>query len=443
MIKKLWKEKAGIFIHTPIIPQAFIDAYTEEKTVFETYYDQWGAYRSIAEARRSPGVHVYLVCADMNIENVKKTVISQYLNSLVFFILFIILSAAVILRRVLDRKKIAFINNELIIHKNNLTDLVEEKARDLLKINEQLKLAEQQLKMTIAEGGMGIIKWDSGRDLLIPANSESVLGNSGVLLELPESISDMLEHYIHKDDYQTFERFFNKMKAGETDSSKVEFRMKKDDDSFIWLSFLAKRFKSRFPEYSDFVFILFEIIEERKKREIFLEKKAVQDSLTGIYNREYYIKYIDSLNLNKRLNDFPLTVCYIDINGLKEVNDMFGHSEGDELLLIFCRFISENLRKTDVFCRIGGDEFLILCPGISNNDFENIWSRITDSTENYNSGTSKPYIISFSHGVIELKHDDMIPVPEKIIALADEIMYLEKKLIKKGYYSIIRSKNGH
>ena len=436
------KTERWYFYHYNDIPKAFINAYNDEKTVIETYHDQWGSFRSIAEARTSPGGRKYLVCADMNIEKVKKIVMHQYLNSFGVFVLFILLSAGVIIRLVLDRKKIAFMNNELIIHKNNLTDLVEEKSRDIIKINEQLKLTEQQLKITIAEGGMGILKWDSRKDVIIPGDAESVLNNSGLFLKLPGSLSDLLENHIHSDDYSSFKSFFNDIRTGKIDSSKIEFRMKKNNDSFIWMSFLAKRFKSEIPEYSDYIFILFEIIEERKKRELILEKKAVQDSLTGIYNREYYKKYIESLNLNKRLNDFPLTVCYMDINGLKEVNDMFGHPEGDELLQIFCSFVSENLRKTDIFCRIGGDEFLILCPGISNLDFENIWSRITDSTENYNSEKNKPYILLFSHGVIELNHDDLIPLPEKIIALADEIMYLEKKLIKKRCSSVIRDNNG-
>ena len=424
------------------IPCAFIDAYKEEKTVFKTYTDQWGTFRSIARAERSPGGNIYLVCADMNIERVKEVIVSQYLNSLVFFIFFIFLSTGFIIRLIMDRKKILFMNNELIFHKNNLTDLVKKKTENIFQINEQLKHTEHQLKMTIAEGGMGILKWDSKRDLIYPGDTESVLKNSGIFKKIPESFFDVSERYIHKDDYKSFKTFLYDLQIGKMDSSRVEFRIKKTDESFIWLSFLGKRFKGEVAEYSDLIFILFEIIDERKKREMFLEKKAVQDSLTGIYNREYYIKFIESLNLNKRLNDFPLTVCYIDINGLKEVNDMFGHSEGDKLLLIFCRLINENLRKTDIFYRIGGDEFLVLCPGISNSDFKNIWYRITESADVYNAGNKKPYMIIFSHGVIELNHEDIIPVPEKIIALADEIMYIEKKKLKNEYSSIIKDKNG-
>ena len=148
------------------IPGIFIDAYREGKTVFKTYHDQWGTFRSIARAERSPGGVVYLVCADMNIERVKEIIIAQYMNSFAFFVLFIVLSTGFILSLITDRKKIVFMNNELILHKNNLTELVEEKTKDIFKVNEQLKHAEQQIKMTIAEGGMGILKWDSGRDLI-------------------------------------------------------------------------------------------------------------------------------------------------------------------------------------------------------------------------------------------------------------------------------------
>ncbi len=148
------------------------------------------------------------------------------------------------------------------------------------------------------------------------------------------------------------------------------------------------------------------------------------------------------MNMNKRLNDFPLTVCYIDINGLKEVNDLFGHSEGDELLITFCSIVTKILRKTDIFCRLGGDEFLILCPGISNRDFRNIWLRIIETSQDFNVKMLKPYNILFSHGVIELNYDDLSMPAEQIIALADKMMYFEKKLLKKQNGTIIRDING-
>ncbi len=422
-----------------MFPVFFNDAYTEDKTVFVTYTDQWGTYRSIVKPIRSPGNILYLVCADMEISKVRGIILKQFANSLVIFILFIFLSSAVIIRLIMDRRKIIAINRELLFHKNNLTELVDNKTSDIIKINEQLLHTEQQLKLTIAEGGMGILKWNSGNDVISKGDSDSFLQDAGLLEYFPLTFKELVEIYIHPDDIDIVNVFLDDMKILKKNSAQVEFRLKNNDGNWIWISFLGKRFESETPDSSEIVFILFEIIDERKKRELILEKKAVHDSLTGIYNREFYLDFINALNINKRLNDFPLTVCYIDINGLKEVNDMLGHTEGDEMLVAFCSFVIENLRKTDIFCRIGGDEFLILCPGISNTEFRNIWSRIIATADIYNSESIKPYRISFSHGVIELSHDDISMPAEKIIALADEMMYLEKKILKKESSSIIRN----
>ena len=421
------------------VPRFFNDAYTEDKTVFVTYTDQWGTYRSIVKPIRSPGNILYLVCADMEISKVRGIILKQFANSLVIFIFFIFLSSAVIIRLIMDRRKIIAINRELLFHKNNLTELVDNKTSDIIKINEQLLHTEQQLKLTIAEGGMGILKWNSGNDVISKGDSDSFLQDAGLLEYFPLTFKELVEIYINPDDIDIVNIFLDDMKILKKNSAQVEFRLKNNDGNWIWISFLGKRFESENPDSSEIIFILFEIIDERKKRELILEKKAVHDSLTGIYNREFYLDFINALNINKRLNDFPLTVCYIDINGLKEVNDMLGHTEGDEMLVAFCSFVIENLRKTDIFCRIGGDEFLILCPGISNTEFRNIWSRIIATADIYNSESIKPYRISFSHGVIELSHDDISMPAEKIIALADEMMYLEKKILKKESSSIIRN----
>ena len=422
------------------IPESFIRAYTDEITVYKTYKDQWGSYRSVIMPLRSPKGYKYLVCADMNVLKVRSIIVKQYMNSLIFFILFISLSSGIIFKLITDRKKIILINNELILHKNNLTDLVDKKTADIVIINEQLKHTEEQLKITIAEGGMGILQWDSEKDIIYCNESETLLKTSGIHETFPSSFKELTSEKSHTDDIEEITAFIETLENEE--SAYLEFRIKTNSGGWLWISFQAKKFNSELPQYKNIFFILFEIIDNRKKRELFLEKKAIQDSLTGIYNREFYIDYISSLNMNKRLNDFPLTVCYIDINGLKEVNDLFGHSEGDELLKNFCSFVNRNLRKTDVFCRLGGDEFLILCPGISNQDFRKIWFRIIETSQDFNIQMLKPYIILFSHGVIELNCDDISMPAEQIIALADEMMYVEKKLLKEKNRTIIRDING-
>ena len=108
--------------------------------------------------------------------------------------------------------------------------------------------------------------------------------------------------------------------------------------------------------------VLFSIIfDVTEREEAFDEIKylSFHDHLTGLYNRRYFD------NVLKLMNDerfMPLTIVMADVNGLKLVNDSFGHAEGDELLLKAAEIITEGCRKDDICARIGGDEFVIILP---------------------------------------------------------------------------------
>ncbi len=122
--------------------------------------------------------------------------------------------------------------------------------------------------------------------------------------------------------------------------------------------------------------VLFSIIfDVTEREEAFDEIKylSFHDHLTGLYNRRYFD------NVLKLMNDerfMPLTIVMADVNGLKLVNDSFGHSEGDELLIKASEIIAEGCRKDDISARIGGDEFVIILPNTDNNEAGKIVRRI-------------------------------------------------------------------
>jgi len=103
-------------------------------------------------------------------------------------------------------------------------------------------------------------------------------------------------------------------------------------------------------------------IEERVKIEKRLKYLATTGTLTGIYNRGTELAILDSHIKAWEKNKEIFSICYIDINGLKYVNDNFGHLEGDELLVLTCKIIKESIRDCDILSRLGGDEFMIIFP---------------------------------------------------------------------------------
>jgi len=104
-------------------------------------------------------------------------------------------------------------------------------------------------------------------------------------------------------------------------------------------------------------------ISDLKGVEEELRALSVTDSLTGIHNRRYFQERL-KIELERAQRDgLALAVIMLDIDHFKRINDRFGHAVGDRVLRSLCQRIGQRLRRTDVFCRLGGEEFMVLCPG--------------------------------------------------------------------------------
>ncbi len=128
--------------------------------------------------------------------------------------------------------------------------------------------------------------------------------------------------------------------------------------------------------------------------------ELVYDGLTKVYNRRSGIPKlskmldgIDSINVT-------MSLCYVDIDGLKQVNDALGHKYGDDLILTVIGVIKRLIREDDFVIRLGGDEFLIVFKNADINVAKNIWNRISEAYCEINKSLEKPYIISVSHGIV-------------------------------------------
>ena len=102
------------------------------------------------------------------------------------------------------------------------------------------------------------------------------------------------------------------------------------------------------------------------------------DAMTGVYNRRVGFEKLSQLYKNIGKENCTISVCFVDINGLKEVNDALGHEAGDELILSVITGIKKNIRNADFVARLGGDEFLIIFDGLSKDKSEEIWGRIVN-----------------------------------------------------------------
>jgi len=149
------------------------------------------------------------------------------------------------------------------------------------------------------------------------------------------------------------------------------------------------------------------------------------DSMTNVLNRRTGIKLIEKIRKEKRSNKTS-TICFIDIDDLKLVNDTFGHSEGDNLIIGVIDSIKDNIRENDFIIRLGGDGFLIMLVETDNIIAEKIWKRIKKSFIKKQKEAQLKYKLSASHGMVTFNAQSNESL-ENMIKRADEKMYIEKR----------------
>jgi diguanylate cyclase (GGDEF)-like protein/PAS domain S-box-containing protein len=110
--------------------------------------------------------------------------------------------------------------------------------------------------------------------------------------------------------------------------------------------------------------VAFEDMTATKKIEEQLRHAAMHDSLTGLPNRRMLIDALDHALSRRRRNGRPLAVMFVDLDRVKQVNDQLGHEAGDDLLVTVSRRLETAMRGTDTVARVGGDEFVIICPDL-------------------------------------------------------------------------------
>ena len=119
-------------------------------------------------------------------------------------------------------------------------------------------------------------------------------------------------------------------------------------------------------------------------------------------------------------------VVYADLDGLKQINDSFGHKEGDRALMKTAEILRETFRSSDVLGRLGGDEFTVFAAVEPEGGVETVMARLNDKFQSYNAQNASPYRLSISVG-LAFMHPDQIQTVEDLMAQADESMYQNKR----------------
>ncbi|MFV9511442.1 HD domain-containing phosphohydrolase [Tepidibacillus sp. LV47] len=173
------------------------------------------------------------------------------------------------------------------------------------------------------------------------------------------------------------------------------------------------------------VMVFRDVMQEKAWQEKILNL-SYHDSLTGLYNRQFMEEQINRLEMSQEM---PLVAIMADVNGLKLVNDAFGHEEGDKLLKKVAEILKESCRKEDIIARWGGDEFLILLPHATTEIAEQIIERIENMCLQANDGKAQ-LNIAMGYAVKAQASENL----EQVIKEAEEWMYRRKLMEEKSYH---------
>ncbi len=172
-------------------------------------------------------------------------------------------------------------------------------------------------------------------------------------------------------------------------------------------------------------------VTERRRREEEIRFLNHHDVLTGLYNRAYIQQALGFLDQE---SNFPISVVAGDINGLKLVNDSFGHGEGDRLIVAISQILKNSTRESDVVGRVGGDEFYLILPNTDSVAAKGIIKSIRISCDEHSQALDNDvHFTSISLGQAT-KVEEGLPLTD-YVNIAEEYMYQQKTLDYKSFHS--------
>ena len=165
-----------------------------------------------------------------------------------------------------------------------------------------------------------------------------------------------------------------------------------------------------------------------KEKKTALYRKATRDSLTGLFNRDYFFESLAFIIRKSERENLNFSLGIIDIDHFKNVNDTWGHQAGDRILVNLAQFINKSLREYDVLARYGGEEFVFIVDGILKNQAMLIIDRIRQALEATELDAENHIFISFSCGLTDISEaSDRADVVDSLVKIADRRLYLAKE----------------
>jgi len=179
---------------------------------------------------------------------------------------------------------------------------------------------------------------------------------------------------------------------------------------------------------------------ERQRLQCELQSLSLVDDLTGLYNRRGFLTLAEQQFKTAQRNATSFMLMYADMDGLKQINDTYGHEEGSRALARMGEILRATFRASDIIARLGGDEFTVLATDIAPAHVETVTARLQANIAADNARSETLYNLSLSYGTVCFDPRNSAAL-EALMVCADRAMY-EHKRARKGLSNVIPPPEG-
>jgi len=223
-----------------------------------------------------------------------------------------------------------------------------------------------------------------------------------------------------------------KLMAREVDHTAVSYRLRRKDGEYRWFDFNIRRVEGPGGTLRHYQSSGRDVTERRELEQRVAEQTeelrslSLRDGLTGLYNRRGFLELSAQVLRVARRESQRVTLLFVDLDGLKGINDRLGHEAGDRAIVEAGEILRSTCRSSDVVGRLGGDEFVVLASKLDAASVDILKTRLERAVQGLNLMPGREYELGFSVGLATF--DPALPVPiETLLAQADARMYEAKR----------------
>ncbi len=293
------------------------------------------------------------------------------------------------------------------------------------RAEEALRKSEERLKLVLEGSKDGFWDWNlTTGEITFSRRFAEMLGYAPA--DLAPTIAARRD-LVHPDDLRMVQKALEQHLNGATDAYAVEFRARTKKGAWEWVLDRGRVVERAADAAALRMAGTTSVITERKRYEEKLNFLGTHDVMSGLFNRAFFDAELVRLAGSRR---YPVSIVVADVDGLKGVNDQFGHTAGDRLIQQAARALRDAVRPEDVVARIGGDEFAILLPDTDADAASEAVARVRKCRQAINRENSD-FTLEISIGAATAATNDQL---RETLLLADARMY-EDKSRRKGRLS--------